>query len=96
MKGLPAVLFCIVLADCAGRLRPRQGQGADREEGDGTGPEQGADARPRRKRRKAQKAPTLAQKKQQDRWGECNKQATGDSEGRGAQEFMSSCLGGGA
>jgi len=49
-------------------------QGADREEGDGTGPEQ-APTPAQKKATKAQKAPTLAQKKQQDRWGECNKQA---------------------
>jgi len=83
MKGLPAVLFCIVLA--AALVACGQDKGR-------------APTQAQKKATKAQKkAPTLAQKKQQDRWGECNKQANlRNMKGEERRRFISSCLGGGA
>lgn len=42
-------------------------------------------------KKEAQKAPTAAQKRQQERMRDCNEKA-GDRKGRERQEFMSSCL----
>src|SRR5207249_116862 len=75
MKGLPAVLFCIVLA--AALVACGQDKGKAPTEKRATARAQSkAPTQAQKKATKAQKkAPTLAQKKQQDRWGECNKQA---------------------
>ncbi len=89
MKGLPAVLFCIVLAAALVACGQDKGKAPT---------EKRATAQAQKKATKAQKkAPTLAQKKQQDRWGECNKQANlRNMKGEERRRFISSCLGGGA
>ncbi|HEX9194190.1 MAG TPA: PsiF family protein [Burkholderiales bacterium] len=89
MKGLPAVLFCIVLAAALVACGQDKGKAPTAKR---------ATAQAQKKATKAQKkAPTLAQKKQQDRWGECNKQANlRNMKGEERRRFISSCLGGGA
>ncbi len=97
MKGLPAVLFCIVLA--AALVACGQDKGKAPTEKRATARAQSkAPTQAQKKATKAQKkAPTLAQKKQQDRWGECNKQANlRFMKGEERRRFISSCLGGGA
>src|SRR6266568_3405532 len=89
MKGLPAVLFCIVLAAALVACGQDKGKAPTAKR---------ATAQAQKKATKAQKkAPTLAQKQQQDRWGECNKQAavrTGT--GEEPRGFRRRCLGGAA
>lgn len=98
MKGLPAVLFCIVLAAFA-LVACGQDKGKAPTEKRATAQAQSkAQKKAQKKATKAQKkAPTLAQKKQQDRWGECNKQANLKyMKGEERRRFISSCLGSGA
>src|SRR6266571_1891270 len=81
MKGLPAVLFCIVLAAALVAC----------------GQDKGKAPTAKRATAQAQKKATKAQKKAQDRWGECNKQANlRNMKGEERRRFISSCLGGGA
>jgi hypothetical protein len=87
MKGLPAVLFCIVLAAALVAC------GQDK----GKAPTQAQKKATKAQKKEQKKAPTLAQKKQQDRWGECNKQANlRNMKGEERRRFINSCLGGGA
>src|SRR2546427_9864181 len=97
MKGLPAVLFCIVLA--AALVACGQDKGKAPTEKRATARAQSkAPTQAQKKATKAQKkAPTLAQKKQQDRWGEGNKQAKlRNIKGEEGGRFVISCLGCGA
>jgi uncharacterized protein HemX len=97
MKGLPAVLFCIVLA--AGLVACGQDKGKAATEKKATTQSQSkapkqAQKKATKAQKQAQKKPaTLAQRKQQDRMGECNKQANlRNLKGEDRRRFMSSCL----
>jgi uncharacterized protein HemX len=94
MKGLPAVLFCIVLAAALVACGQDKGK-APAEKRARAQAQSKAPTQAQKKATKAQKkAPTLAQKKQQDRWGECNKQANlRYMKGEERRRFISSCLG---
>jgi uncharacterized protein HemX len=101
MKGLPAVLFCIMLAAALVACSQDKGK-APTEKRAAAQAQSKAPTQAQKKAKKAQKqaqkkAPTLAQKKQQDRSGECTKQANlRNTKGEERRRFISSCLGGGA
>jgi uncharacterized protein HemX len=94
MKGLSAVLLCIMLATVAVGCGQDKGKATTQKKATTTAQSQA----PKEKKAstKAQKkAPKVAQKKQQDRTGECNKQANlKNMKGEDRKRFMSSCLGG--
>lgn len=93
MKGLPAVLFCIVLA--AGLVACGQDKGkAPTEKKTAARAHSKTPTQAQKKATKAhKKGPTLAQKKQQDRQGECNKEANlKNMKGEDRRRFMTSCL----
>ena len=92
MKGLPAVLFCIVLG--AALVACGQDKGKASTGKKATTSQSKARTQAQKKATKAQKkGPTLAQTKRQDRLGDCNRQANlRNLKGEDRKRFMSSCL----
>ena len=93
MKGLPAALFCIVLAAALVGCGQDKGKAPTAKKAT-THAQSKSPKQVKKKATKAQKkATTLAQKKQQDRMGECNKQANlRNMKGEDRRRFMSPCL----
>ena len=92
MKGLPALLLCMTLA--VGAVACGQDKGkAQTQKATTQAPSKATTHK--KVAAKAQKAPALAQKKQQGRTADCNKQANlKNMKGEDRKRFMSSCLGG--
>ena len=92
MKGLPAVLFCIVLG--AALVACGQDKGKAPTGKKATTSQSKARTQAHKKATKAQKkGPTLAQTKHQNRLGDCNRQANlRNLKGEDRKRFMSSCL----
>ena len=92
MRGLTAVLFCIMLAIAPVACGQDKGKATTGKKA--TTLAQSKESTQKKASPKAQKkATTLAQKKQQDRTGDCNKQANlKNMKGEERKTFMSKCL----
>jgi len=93
MKGLPTVLFCIMLATAPVACGQDKGKATTGKKA--TTLAQSKEPTQKKATKAQKKAPTQAQKKQQDRMGDCNKQASlKNMKGEERKRFMSSCMGG--
>jgi uncharacterized protein HemX len=92
MKGLPTVLFCVVLGAALVACGQDKGKAPTAKKAT-THAQKATNVQKKAQKKEQKKAPTLAQKKQQDRLGECNKQASlKNMKGENRKRFMSSCL----
>jgi len=94
MKGLPAVLFCVVLGAALVACGQDKGKAPTAKKATTHAQKKSTKVQKKAQKKEQKKAQTLAQKKQQDRLGECNKQASlKNMKGEDRRRFMSSCVG---
>jgi len=94
MKGLPAALFCVVLGAALVACGQDKGKAPTAKEATTHAQKKATKVQKKASKKEQKKALTLAQKKQQDRLGECNKQASlKNMKGEDRRRFISSCVG---
>ena len=95
MKGLSAVLFCIMLAIAPVACGQDKGKATTGKKATTLAQSKEPTKAQKKAPTQAKKAPTQAPKKQQDRMGDCNKQANlKNMKGEERKTFVSKCLSG--